>query len=423
MSTIDESEVLKSLLAPVSQEEWTQIESLGLPLSFVSKTCKGTNKGDRNRNKRRTTAHRTSKQHISSSENKAVHHSRPDKVFNKVFYSRNSLEHFGSSNIESLEDSTLIKWALYMYNPLIVKKNGYLFNSNGFPQFDTFPNTYIRFEEDHHVPDSESSPTELEEDLAISEFDVPLISHSECKDSVNLCYSVEDLPLEFIDIPEIEKYWAQRYRLFSRFDEGIRIDYEGWYSVTPEAISKHIADRCRCKVLVDAFCGVGGNTIQFAQTCDKVIAVDIHPYRLEMARHNCKVYGVEDKVEFIHGDFLDLVCSGRLSSAEVVFLGPPWGGPDYLTAEEFDLETMIELPINGIELFRLVENSITPNIAYLLPRNVNLEQASSLSQDPNSFCELEHNYINRKVKTITGYYGSHFSYSSSFSFSANTPTT
>jgi len=44
---------------------------------------------------------------------------------------------------------------------------------------------------------------------------------------------------------------------------------EGWFSVTPEKIAEHIADRCRCDVVVDAFCGVGGNTIQFALTCER----------------------------------------------------------------------------------------------------------------------------------------------------------
>jgi hypothetical protein len=39
------------------------------------------------------------------------------------------------------------------------------------------------------------------------------------------------------------KYWNQRYRLFSQFDHGIVLDAESWFSVTPEAISAHIAKR------------------------------------------------------------------------------------------------------------------------------------------------------------------------------------
>lgn len=43
--------------------------------------------------------------------------------------------------------------------------------------------------------------------------------------------------------------------------------WEGWYSVTPERIAQHIADRMVQKegsVIMDAFAGIGGNSIQFA---------------------------------------------------------------------------------------------------------------------------------------------------------------
>ena len=62
--------------------------------------------------------------------------------------------------------------------------------------------------------------------------------------------------------PELKKYWFQRYRLFSKFDQGIWMDREGWFSATPEKIAAHIAERCRCELIVDGFCGVGGNAIQ-----------------------------------------------------------------------------------------------------------------------------------------------------------------
>lgn len=148
------------------------------------------------------------------------------------------------------------------------------------------------------------------------------------------------------------KYWDQRYRLFSRFDRGVRMDNESWYSVTPESISQHIAQHCldvltRTKVemehlasekekvarrtaalanaksrreimevyadefsennvreggsfeekarkrgrkkdkiglMLDLFCGSGGNTIPLAAVCEAVVAVDILPDRLLDAR-------------------------------------------------------------------------------------------------------------------------------------------
>lgn len=63
----------------------------------------------------------------------------------------------------------------------------------------------------------------------------------------------------------VKKYWFQRYDLFSKYDEGIRMDEEGWFSVTPEEIAAGQAERCSgAGVVIDAFTGVGGNAIQFA---------------------------------------------------------------------------------------------------------------------------------------------------------------
>lgn len=68
---------------------------------------------------------------------------------------------------------------------------------------------------------------------------------------------------------QIKKYYSQRYRLFEKFDEGILLDEESWFSVTPERIADHIAQRTKCRLILDAFCGVGGNAIAFAYSCDR----------------------------------------------------------------------------------------------------------------------------------------------------------
>ncbi|XP_074737492.1 trimethylguanosine synthase isoform X1 [Strix uralensis] len=210
------------------------------------------------------------------------------------------------------------------------------------------------------------------------------------------------IPAEIAADPELAKYWAQRYRLFSRFDEGIKLDREGWFSVTPEKIAEHIAIRVSqsfsCDIIVDAFCGVGGNAIQFALTSKRVIAIDIDPEKLSLARNNAEVYGVADQIEFVCGDFMVLAADLQ---ADVVFLSPPWGGPDYATAEIFDIQTMI-CP-DGFEIFRL-SKKITNNIVYFLPRNADIDQVASLA-GPGGKVEIEQNFLNNKLKTITAYFG------------------
>jgi predicted methyltransferase len=138
--------------------------------------------------------------------------------------------------------------------------------------------------------------------------------------------------------PKLLKYWHQRYSLFEKFDQGIKIDEQGWYSVTPWKIANHHAARfSHCSVVVDAFCGVGGNTIEFAKVVDFVIAVDIDKERLEIAKWNAFIYGVHEKIKFIHGDFMEM---GETLTADGIFLSPPWGGTNYLTNEFFDINTM-----------------------------------------------------------------------------------
>lgn len=68
------------------------------------------------------------------------------------------------------------------------------------------------------------------------------------------------VPCPFLDDDVNLRYWHQRYRLFSRYDEGVWMDREAWYSVTPEGIARHLArfiqSKCPRATIIDAFCGV-----------------------------------------------------------------------------------------------------------------------------------------------------------------------
>jgi trimethylguanosine synthase len=215
--------------------------------------------------------------------------------------------------------------------------------------------------------------------------------------------------------PSLVKYYAQRYRLWSLYDEGIWMDETGWFSVTPELIAQHLANRCcgytKKVTVIDAFAGVGGNSIQFAlhENCERVIAIDIDETRLMCAKHNAQIYGVADKIEFICADYFQILKSGAFKrmgveqDCLVAFLSPPWGGPEYLQCEEYDIETMIQ-PINGKHILALTRHYLSPHICYLLPRNTPPKQVGSLAR-PGEPCEYECNYLNTNIKTVAAYYG------------------
>lgn len=68
--------------------------------------------------------------------------------------------------------------------------------------------------------------------------------------------------------------------------------------------------------------------------------MDIDPVKLELAYNNAQVYGVADQIEFIRADYM---CIATDLNADAVFLSPPWGGPDYVSADIFDIKTMMNL--------------------------------------------------------------------------------
>jgi len=103
---------------------------------------------------------------------------------------------------------------------------------------------------------------------------------------------------------------------------GARLDEEGRFSLTPEALALALGRPLAGRAVVDATCGAGGNTIGFARAGAHVTAIERDAARLALARANAALYGVADRVRFVHGDARALVPT---LSADVLFVDPPWG--------------------------------------------------------------------------------------------------
>ena len=191
------------------------------------------------------------------------------------------------------------------------------------------------------------------------------------------------------------KFWNQRYRIFSKFDEGIQVDQTDLSSVLPETIASHIASRCKGKTVVDAFCGVGQFTIQLAMVCDRVISLESSPRKLRMARLNARIYGVEDKITFINANFMEY-CFPWGVEVDAVYLGPNWG--DYSTEGIYSLKSIQP----DFPSMIMKARQLSDNIAVVLPRNVAIDELTELD---NGKFEIEQNLVIGKVKNVTVYYG------------------
>ena len=183
--------------------------------------------------------------------------------------------------------------------------------------------------------------------------------------------------------------------LWSRYSMGtIQMDAEGWFSVTPEGVAACNARLVAAgvpgglltnRLAIDAFVGCGGDAIQLALSGAHVVAVDIDANKVAMARHNSRVYGVESRIHFVHGDFLTLAPRLR---AHVCFLSPPWGGPAYSLKDAFRLKAL-RLPraddvgggggdLDGLGLFELASRC-SPSVSLFLPASVDDDSLSDLA--------------------------------------------
>lgn len=115
---------------------------------------------------------------------------------------------------------------------------------------------------------------------------------------------------------------------------GTRLDEVGRFSLTPEALALQIGKSVAGRRVLDLTCGAGGNAIGFARAGCEVIAVERDPHRLELARHNARIYGVQARITFIRGDALR-ACTEH--PCEVCFVDPPWGDWDKAVTSLTDL--------------------------------------------------------------------------------------
>lgn len=97
-----------------------------------------------------------------------------------------------------------------------------------------------------------------------------------------------------------------------------------------------------------------------------------------------------------------------------MFLSPPWGGPGYLNASVFDIETMM-CP----STFAIIEcaRKISPNLCLFMPRNSDAHEVIGLCNQRlmvllqlialanGERCELEQIFLNNKLKALNFYLG------------------
>jgi 16S rRNA G966 N2-methylase RsmD len=162
--------------------------------------------------------------------------------------------------------------------------------------------------------------------------------------------------------------------LFKFLPKSIRtkllLDEEALYSVTDQGTADKITTELlkfvpTNAVITDGTACIGGNTFSFSRTFQHINAVELDPQRFRYLKHNMETLGVEN-VACFQGDILNH--AGVLAQS-LLFLDPPWGGPEYKQKEILDLD------LSGIPLDEVCRRfaPTTQYIALKTPANFHLE--------------------------------------------------
>ncbi|MDL2261474.1 class I SAM-dependent methyltransferase [Methanimicrococcus sp. OttesenSCG-928-J09] len=173
------------------------------------------------------------------------------------------------------------------------------------------------------------------------------------------------------------------------FEKKMSTDKEGRRFATPEPVAKYRAARLTCNTIADISCGIGGQTIYFAQRCKHVYAVEIDAQKLEYAKENCAKFGL-DNVTFICGDALDPAVIAQIPKVDIVFSDPA-------RPPEEEMRQVDSLR-PGIPMVMEAYADKTENFAFEAPPQMPPERV-------DFDCEKEYISLNGQLNRLTLYFG------------------
>lgn len=144
--------------------------------------------------------------------------------------------------------------------------------------------------------------------------------------------------------------------------------------------------------LIDCNAGLGGDTISFSKYFKEVLAIEKNEIHYCLLKNNCNVIGLTN-IEFKHANFYDLINDNHyIKKYDILFLDPPWGGPNYKKHDFVDLD--IELDHRKKPLHEVI-NNLYNHYKYIIlksPVNLNFDKNKFLHKNIRLIKE-EHNKI------------------------------
>lgn len=143
-------------------------------------------------------------------------------------------------------------------------------------------------------------------------------------------------------------------------------------SILSQALCIYTNHKASTSTIVDCTAGVGGNTLSFARTFQKVVSVEINKRRSgclsqNLTRHRCA------NVQVFNSNVLNLLHTMMFKDVHVFFVDPPWGGNSY------KYKDFVSLTISGVKIHevvrRLARHALTDRVVGIkVPYNFDLRE-------------------------------------------------
>lgn len=159
----------------------------------------------------------------------------------------------------------------------------------------------------------------------------------------------------------------------------LKLTPEGVYSITKRkdsdkiiSIMKSNISNLNTKTITDATSCVCGDTINFAFNYKTVYSIEINKDNFDALQNNIAEYSL-DNVNIYNQDSVTFFNW----KTDVLYIDPPWGGPDYKNSTELDLFVGIKRLDEWLEEILLRKNR--PNYIFIkLPFNYNYNRFTNL---------------------------------------------
>ena len=188
------------------------------------------------------------------------------------------------------------------------------------------------------------------------------------------------------------RFYRGRHGLLDFIDEiRDKLDDEMWFSITPQEVAKaHAAAFGRTPglhLILDAFCGIGGDSLAMPESVFTVGTDIVQSSRLQLAQELTGRYA-QGRCDFVRADFVRGRSCFRPSAFDAVYLSPPWGHDGVrkrTKAPVFGSRNLRSMTVDGETAFRRgLSLTKRDNIAFFLPRGMQEEELIRIADELTS---------------------------------------